>query len=86
MTPEQALRYAIEPTEERAERGATPLTRREREVAILAARGLTNRQIADALVITEKTAEAHVGHILGKLELSSRAQVAAWAVRHGLPV
>jgi DNA-binding CsgD family transcriptional regulator len=57
---------------------AAPLTRREREVTMLVARGLTNRQIADALVITEKTAEAHVSHILDKLGLSSRAQVAAW--------
>jgi signal transduction histidine kinase len=58
----------------------TPLTRREREVAMLVACGLTNRQIADVLVITVKTAEAHVGHILDKLGVNSRAQVAAWTL------
>jgi DNA-binding NarL/FixJ family response regulator len=57
---------------------------REREVAILVARGLTNRQIASELVISERTADVHVSNILGKLVLSSRAQVAAWAVRQGL--
>ena len=61
---------------------ATPLTRREREVAVLLACGLTNRQIAAALVVTEKTVEAHVGHILGKLGLSSRVQLAAWTLRN----
>ena len=59
------------------------LTRREREVAMLVARGLTNRQIADALTIAEGTAGVHVDHILSKLGFRSRAQVAAWAVEHG---
>ncbi|HEY3057498.1 MAG TPA: tetratricopeptide repeat protein [Chloroflexota bacterium] len=66
--------------------GATPgvlvLTEREREVAALVARGLTNRQIADALVFTRHTADKHVTNILGKLELSSRAQLAVWWVAH----
>ncbi len=55
------------------------LSRREREVVLLLARGATNRQIADALVIAERTAEMHVSHVLAKLELTGRAQVAAWA-------
>ena len=63
---------------------AAPLTPREREVAVLVARGLTNRQIADELVIGERTADAHVGNILSKLGFTSRAQVAAWAVVQGL--
>jgi non-specific serine/threonine protein kinase len=58
------------------------LTRREREVAALVARGLTNREIAAALLVTGHTAERHVEHILGKLGLRSRTQVAAWAVAH----
>jgi DNA-binding CsgD family transcriptional regulator len=58
------------------------LTRREREVALLIARGLTNRQIADALTIAEGTAGVHVDHVLGKLGFRSRAQVAAWAVKY----
>lgn len=61
-----------------------PLTAREREVAILLTQGLTNRQIGEALVITESTAERHVANILNKLGFHSRAQVAAWAVERGL--
>jgi predicted ATPase/DNA-binding CsgD family transcriptional regulator len=57
-----------------------PLTRREREVAALIARGLTNRQIADALFIAERTVDTHVEHILAKLGVGSRAQIAAWVV------
>ena len=60
------------------------LTRREREVVALIARGLTNRQIADELIISEWTADSHVRHILNKLNFRSRAQVAAWATEHGL--
>jgi DNA-binding CsgD family transcriptional regulator len=60
------------------------LSPREREVAVLIARGHTNRQIADMLVITEWTADTHVRHILSKLGLHSRTQVAAWAVERGL--
>ena len=63
---------------------AHQLTPREREVAVLVARGLTNRQIADALVIAEGTAGVHVDHILNKLGFRSRAQVAAWAAEQGL--
>ena len=61
-----------------------PLTRRQREVAALIARGLTNQQIAAELVITEGTAANHVEHILTKLGFHSRSQIAAWAVERGL--
>lgn len=54
------------------------LTRREREIATLVAEGLTNRQIAQRLSISDRTAETHVIHILNKLGFTSRAQVAAW--------
>jgi tetratricopeptide (TPR) repeat protein len=54
------------------------LTRREREIASLVAEGLTNRQIAQRLFISDRTAETHVIHILNKLGFTSRAQVAAW--------
>jgi DNA-binding NarL/FixJ family response regulator len=60
------------------------LTRREREVIALVAQGCSNRAIAQQLAITQKTAEHHVGHILDKLGLTSRAQAAAYAVAHGL--
>lgn len=61
-------------------RRASPLTRREREVAALVSEGLSNRDIAQRLFIAEKTAENHVQHILTKLGLSSRSQVAVWVV------
>jgi len=60
------------------------LTRRERQVAAVVARGLSNQEIADDLVVSIKTVEAHVTRILSKLGFSSRAQIAAWAVDKGL--
>jgi len=60
------------------------LTEREQEVAALIAQGRSNREIAAALVITLGTAANHVQHILNKLGLHSRAQIAAWAVGQGL--
>jgi predicted ATPase/DNA-binding CsgD family transcriptional regulator len=65
-------------------RSGSSLTRRELEVAALVARGLTNRQIAAELVITEGTAANHVKHILARLVLDSRVQIAAWAIERGL--
>jgi DNA-binding NarL/FixJ family response regulator len=56
------------------------LTAREREIARLVARGLTNRGIADELVISPATVARHVTNILTKLGYSSRAQVAVWVV------
>jgi len=99
MTFEQMVEYALEitrgapPTAQRqaSETVAPPrnpdlalLTPREREIVILVARGLGNRQIAEHLVVAPRTVETHVHNILGKLELTSRAQVAVWAVEHGL--
>jgi non-specific serine/threonine protein kinase len=60
------------------------LTRREREIAVLIARGLTNREIAAELVIAERTADTHVSNLLGKLGARTRSQIAAWAVEHDL--
>jgi len=60
------------------------LTRREREIASLAARGLANPQIAAELTVTRRTVETHVHNILGKLELTTRGQLAFWAFEHGL--
>jgi DNA-binding NarL/FixJ family response regulator len=54
------------------------LTRREREVVELVAGGLSNREIADRLVISERTAETHVSSVLAKLGLPSRARIAVW--------
>ncbi len=60
------------------------LTARERDVATLIAGGRSNRAIADTLVVSERTIETHVSHILAKLDFRSRAQIAAWAVHKGL--
>ncbi len=60
------------------------LTEREREVAVLVAQGRSNREIAEQLVIAERTADRHVANILSKLGFNSRAQIAAWAVEKGL--
>jgi ATP/maltotriose-dependent transcriptional regulator MalT len=61
-----------------------PLSARELEVAGLIARGMSNREVAAALTITVKTAANHVDHILTKLDLHTRTQIAVWAVQHGL--
>jgi DNA-binding CsgD family transcriptional regulator/tetratricopeptide (TPR) repeat protein len=55
-----------------------PLTPREREVALLVGEGLTNRQIAERLYLSERTAQNHVQHILTKLDLPNRGQIAVW--------
>ncbi len=60
------------------------LSRREGEVASLVAEGLTNRQIAERLVISDRTAQNHVQHILTKLGFSTRSQIAAWSVRSNI--
>jgi len=60
------------------------LSPREREVASLVAQGLSNRDIAERLVVSERTAENHVQRVLNRLGLRSRAQVAVWAVQNGL--
>ena len=61
-----------------------PLSPREVEVAALVAAGLSNREIAARLVITERTAEGHVVHILDRLGFRTRVQIAAWATERGL--
>ncbi|MCM2418599.1 response regulator transcription factor [Streptomyces sp. RKAG293] len=60
------------------------LTEREREVLTLIADGRSNREIARALVLSEKTVKTHVSNILMKLDVSDRTQAALWAVRHGI--
>ena len=70
--------------EERVRTSPGSLTKREREVAVLLARGCTNRQIAGVLVISERTAGTYVQRVMNRLGLHNRAQVAVWAVEHGL--
>ncbi len=66
---------------ERAIGAASPLTRREREIAGLISDGLTNRAIAGRLVLSERTVEGHVRSTLAKLQLTNRTELAAWALR-----
>lgn len=60
------------------------LTARENEVLQLLAKGMSNKEIAAVLVITEKTVKAHVSSILSKLNLSDRTQAALYAVKNGI--
>ncbi len=92
MSPEEAIEYALsegeavsvlEPPPDTG--GPEVLAPREREVAALVARGLTNRQIATELVISERTVHTHVRRILRKLGLGSRAQITAWVIEQRSP-
>ena len=60
------------------------LTAREMEVLRLIAQGLSNKELADKLCVSEPTVRTHVGRILGKLHLANRTQAALYAVREGL--
>jgi NarL family two-component system response regulator LiaR len=61
-----------------------PLTQREVEIMKLVAEGLTNQDIADRLVVSERTVRAHVSNILAKLHLANRTQAALYALREGI--
>jgi two-component system, NarL family, response regulator LiaR len=63
---------------------ATDLTEREVEVVRLVAKGMSNKEIADTLVISEKTVKTHMSSILGKLSLEDRTQLAIFALKNGL--
>jgi DNA-binding NarL/FixJ family response regulator len=76
----RALRELVRPEETPLE----PLTEREREVLVLLAQGMSNREIAERLVLTEGTVKNHVSSILGKLQAENRTQAADIARRYGL--
>ncbi len=94
MTLHEVIDYAVVPGQAGSDSGepaalstpaqGTRLSPRENEVAALIAGGLSNRQIADRLVIAERTVTSHVEHILNKLSFHSRTQVAAWATEQRL--
>ena len=95
MSLEEAADYAL--SRDQVDPSSAPVTRdpsagepaphlsgREREVVVLVARGLTNRQVSSRLGISERTAGNHVGRILRKLGLRSRGLIASWALEHEL--
>ena len=91
MVVKEAIDMALEPPDTlslsaKASRKAQygGLTTRERETAVLIAQGKTNREIAAALTVGEKTIETYITRILNKLGVNSRVQVATWALRAGL--
>jgi DNA-binding NarL/FixJ family response regulator len=88
LTVEQAIAAAL--ADEPALAGSSVrdavghLTARERDVVVLIARGLGNREIAAELVVSVRTVESHVANVRAKLELASRAQIAVWALERKL--
>jgi DNA-binding CsgD family transcriptional regulator len=81
---EQLQRIPLPSPRRAAKQEYDGLTAREREVAALIAQGFSNRALADALVLSERTIAKHVENILSKLGFTSRAQIAVWAVERGL--
>ncbi|MGE5287128.1 MAG: response regulator transcription factor [Micromonosporaceae bacterium] len=86
MSPAEAVAYALGESPRPASRSAVRTsetrprpTRREQDVAVLVARGLSNSQIASELVISARTVETHVQHIMDKLGVSTRGRIAAWS-------
>lgn len=81
VTRDEVLELALgrgRPASVSAGEGAGGLTKRELEIAALVADGMSNREVAETLVISRRTVDGHVEHILAKLDFTSRTQVAAW--------
>ena len=79
LTFDEAIAFALEESVPRQDSGqGVQPTRREREIADLVAQGRSNKEIAEQLVLSRRTVEAHIQHLLTKLGFNSRSQVAAW--------
>jgi non-specific serine/threonine protein kinase len=90
LSRSEAIAYALgersagaEPVRNRSSAAKPVLTKRERQVAELVATGKSNREIAAGLVISQRTAESHIDHILNKLGFTSRTQITAWLAEGG---
>jgi len=86
---EEAAAYALNlthtaQTQDKKQAEPDPLSQREREVASLIAQGLSNPEISDRLVLSKRTVEKHIAHILDKLNFENRAQIVRWAIETGL--
>ena len=86
MSLDEAIDYALGEREPDTVTDASPLSRRESEVAKLVAAGMSNRRIGERLYLSERTVEGHVERIRNKLGVRSRTGVATWAVEHGFMV
>src|SRR5689334_13539136 len=84
--PVFGVQYGHAMTGNTAQHDKVQLSRRELEIARLVAEGLTNKEIAARLFISERTVDGHLEHVREKLEVNTRAQVAAWVVRQDSPV
>lgn len=88
LSLDQAVKVAFDlslPADQPSDvRASQKLTRRESEVAALVARGLTNGEIATELVLSKRTVEHHIAHILASLNFTNRAQIVRWALENGL--
>ncbi|MFE3959294.1 response regulator transcription factor [Nocardia sp. NPDC059091] len=85
MSLDAAVRFALRERSAAGpatDRSSKDLTKREQQVADLVAEGLTNRAIASRLLISQRTAQGHVEHILAKLGFNSRAQIASWVATY----
>ena len=92
MSQAEAIAYALgesrsatSPSAIRHGKDRPQLTRREQDVAVLVAQGMSNSQIATTLVISIRTVETHVQHIMDKLGCNTRVQIAAWSATRPPP-
>jgi tetratricopeptide (TPR) repeat protein len=83
MLPAQ-YREEVVSTRQEAKKATGGLTPREYEIAVLISKGRSNQELADALIVTKRTIETHIGNIMFKLGVNSRVQIAAWLLEKGL--
>jgi DNA-binding NarL/FixJ family response regulator len=90
MAMDEAIAYALEEKKPRLappskRTSAMPLSKREVEIAELVAQGLSNKEIATRVFLSERTIETHVSNILNKLGVNSRVEISSWVARELTP-